>query len=227
MIPWLHDNAPFPPLEQALDEPNGLLAAGGTLSTERLLSAYKQGIFPWSSEGQPLLWWSPDPRMILYTEQFKISRSLKKLLNHSPFIIRADSAFRAVMQACAEPRLGQEGTWITAEMMTAYCELHRLGYAHSVEVWREEKLVGGLYGVAIGHIFFGESMFARESNASKLALARLVQFLRRCDVPLIDCQQETSHLASLGAQPVPRFQFASLLKSLVDLPPIPSPWRLE
>lgn len=225
MIPWLGPNDPFPPIGEALDDPEGLLAAGGSLDARRLIEAYRQGIFPWSSEGQPLLWWSPDPRMVLFTDEFKVSRSLRKRLRDGRFEIRVDTAFDEVMDACAEPRDGQAGTWITESMQRAYGRLHRMGYAHSVEAWREERLVGGLYGVALGRVFFGESMFARETDASKVALAHLVALATEQGVPIIDCQQQTAHLASLGARPIPREEFAGLLRELIHSTSPPSGWR--
>ncbi len=224
MIPWLAADDPFPPLAAALAEPNGLLAAGGDLSAGRLLAAYRRGIFPWFSEGQPILWWSPDPRMVLTTDAFKVSRSLDRRVRAGRFEIRVDTAFRQVMQACAEPRAGQGGTWITASIIDAYAALHDLGYAHSVEAWREGALVGGLYGVALGRAFFGESMFAREADASKVALVALVERLRRLDVPLIDCQQETPHLASVGARPMARAAFALRLAELIHSTAPPAGW---
>ncbi len=203
-------------------EPNGLLAAGTDLSGERLLEAYRQGIFPWYSRGQPVLWWSPDPRMVLRLEEFKISRSLTKTLRRlrreRTWSISLDRAFARVMRACAEPRPDQDGTWITDEIVEAYCELHRRGLAHSVEVWADERLIGGLYGVAIGRMFYGESMFARETDASKVALASWVQVLRALEFSVIDCQQNTGHLASLGAREVPRPAFLSLVHALTRQP---------
>ena len=224
VIPWLRASDPFPPLERALDDPNGLLAAGGTMDLPRLLDAYRRGIFPWSSEGQPLLWWSPDPRMVLFTAEFKPSRSLRRRLRDHRFDVRIDTACDQVIAACAEPREGQAGTWITPEIRKAYLELHREGYVHSVESWCAGELVGGLYGVTLGRVFFGESMFAREPDASKVALAHLVARLRALDVPLIDCQQETSHLASLGARPISRMRFAALLTELIHSPGPPEGW---
>src|SRR5437667_8879889 len=208
MIPWLHSDTPFPPIERALDVPNGLLAAGADLSAERLLEAYRGGIFPWYSDGQPVLWWSPDPRMVLFVNEFRVSRSLRKVVRQGRFDIRVDAAFRAVIEACAEPRASHGGTWLSPAMVRAYTRLYRLGYAHSVEAWRDHRLVGGLYGVAIGRMFFGESMFARESDASKVALVYLVEWMRRMAMPLIDCQQETAHLARFGARPIARARFA-------------------
>ncbi len=228
MIPWLSARTPFPPLARALAEPNGLLAAGGDLSPERLVAAYRRGIFPWYSEGQPILWWSPDPRMVLPVAGFRVSRSLRKRVAARTFETRVDTAFRDVVGACAAvPRPGQRGTWITAEMVDAYCELHRLGYAHSVESWRDGALVGGLYGVALGRVFFGESMFARETDASKVALVALVARLQRLDVPLVDCQQETAHLASFGARPMARDRFAAALTQLIHSAEPPAGWRPE
>ena len=224
MVPWLRSGSPFPPLDAALGDPNGLLAAGGDLSPESLLAAYRHGIFPWYNEGQPILWWSPDPRMVLFTEEFRVPRSLQKKLKTRPFDLRVDTAFREVMQGCSEPREGQSGTWISPPVVDAYARLHRLGYAHSVEAWRNGSLVGGLYGVAIGRMFFGESMFAKEADASKVALAALVALLRAKDMPVIDCQQETQHLARFGARPIPRRQFADWLSRLVNCPQPAEPW---
>jgi len=216
VVPWLRSGSPFPPLDAALDDPNGLLAAGGDLSPERLLAAYRHGIFPWYNEAQPILWWSPDPRMVLFVGEFKLSRSLKRVVRQRRFEIRADTAFRAVMHGCAEPRRGQSGTWITPAVIDAYEALQRRGHAHSLEAWRGGELVGGLYGVTIGRMFFGESMFARETDASKVALVKLVAMLKRMGMPLIDCQQETEHLARLGARPIPRRKFADWLSRLVN-----------
>jgi leucyl/phenylalanyl-tRNA---protein transferase len=225
MIAWLTDNAPFPPVERALDEPNGLLAAGGDLSSRRLVAAYRRGIFPWYSEGQPILWWSPDPRMVLYVDEFKPSRSLRKRIRQGVFEMRVDTAFRRVVGACATaPRSGQYGTWITSSMMEAYVELHRRGYAHCVEAWDGDQLVGGLYGLALGRMFFGESMFAHQTDASKVALATLVDILLQRGVPLIDCQQETAHLATLGARPIPRRAFAAHLAELINSNDPPAEW---
>ena len=218
MIPWLRGNAPFPPVEKALQSPNGLLCAGGDLSTERLLAAYGRGIFPWFSEGDPILWWSPDPRMVLFPEELKVSRSLRKAAARGAFEIRMDTAFEQVMEACSQPRDGQGGTWIVPEIIAAYTELHRLGFAHSVEAWREGRLVGGLYGVSLGRAFFGESMFARETDASKVALVALVERLRARDYSVVDCQQNTHHLASLGAREIPRAAFSQLLQESIQYP---------
>jgi len=217
VIPWLGPDTPFPPVATALDEPNGLLAASKDMSSRRLLEAYHRGIFPWYGGGTPILWWSPDPRMVLLLDEFRIARSLRKRLRQRVMEIRADTAFRAVMEACATVlRPGQSGTWITPQIVRAYTELHELGYAHSVESWREGELVGGLYGVAIGRMFFGESMFALEPDASKVALVHLVAILRQRGFPMIDCQQETEHLASFGARPIPRVEFADRVAALVN-----------
>lgn len=213
MIPWLTRTNWFPPVETALSEPNGLLAAGGDLSAERLLYAYRLGIFPWYSPGEPLLWWSPDPRTVLFPNEVKISRSLRRTLKSAGYEIRLDSAFAEVVAACAAPREYGAGTWISDEMQTAYRRLHQLGYAHSVETWVElegqSTLVGGLYGVAIGRVFYGESMFSRVSNASKIALAHLCRLLERRGFVVIDCQMNTVHLASLGAREIPRQEFVA------------------
>jgi leucyl/phenylalanyl-tRNA--protein transferase len=226
VIPWLDARTPFPRLERAMAEPNGLLAVGGDLSPERLIDAYRRGIYPWYSEGQPLLWWSPDPRMVLFVDEFKMSRSLAKRVRRREFDVRVDTAFAAVIEACAEaPREGQRGTWITQEMIAAYERLHELGYAHSVEAWRDNALLGGLYGIALGRVFFGESMFTRVSDASKVSLAALVALLQHQGVTLIDCQQETEHLASMGARPIARREFARRLSELIHSDAAPSGWR--
>jgi leucyl/phenylalanyl-tRNA--protein transferase len=224
VVPWLRSGSPFPPLDAALDDPNGLLAAGGDLSPERLLAAYRHGIFPWYNEAQPILWWSPDPRMVLFVSEFKVSRSLRRAVRQRRFEIRADTAFRAVMEGCGEPRHGQSGTWITPAVVDAYEALHRQGHAHSLEAWREGQLVGGLYGVTVGRMFFGESMFARETDASKVALAKLVAVLGRLGMPLIDCQQETEHLTRLGARPIARRKFADWLSRLVHSSEATADW---
>jgi leucyl/phenylalanyl-tRNA---protein transferase len=227
MIPWLESGDPFPPVEQALRDPNGLLAAGDDLSTDRLLQAYERGIFPWFGEGDPVLWWSPDPRMVLGTGAIHVSRSLRKTIRSGRFRVTADTAFPLVMAACAEPRPDQDGTWITRDVYEAYCQLATLGVAHSIEAWEGDSLVGGLYGVAIGRMFFGESMFARRSDASKVALVHGVRQLRRWGFPLIDCQMSTSHLASLGARTVSRAEFLSVVRRHVKMPPVAAPWRLD
>ncbi len=206
---------PFPSVNTALDDPNGLLAVGGDLSPIRLLNAYRQGIFPWYSEGQPILWWTPDPRMVLQTGGVRLSSRFRRQLRRSKWQIRADTAFEQVVAACANsPRPGQDGTWITSDMQQAYLELHRLGHAHSVEVFDMDRLVGGIYGVAIGRMFFGESMFSGESGGSKAALAALAHRLHAWDWPLIDAQVENPHLVSLGAESWPRARFMQQIDGL-------------
>jgi leucyl/phenylalanyl-tRNA---protein transferase len=214
-ITWLSAlDAPewFPPLEQALEEPAGLLAAGGDLSPARLVAAYTRGIFPWYSPGQPVLWWSPDPRAVLFPEEFHCSRSLARTMRSGEFSVSDDRDFGAVIDGCAAPRAASPGTWITSDMRAAYLELHRLGHAHSIEVWRGGELAGGLYGVRRGEVFFGESMFSRARDASKVALAHLVSMCLRNSVAVIDCQLPSRHLASLGVRCIPRSQFESLLR---------------
>jgi len=230
MIPWLEPDDPFPPLERALQQPSGLLAAGADLSPERLLAAYREGIFPWYSTGEPILWWSPDPRMVLIPSELKISRSLGKSLRNRDYDIRFDNAFSAVMQCCAtrgadaaESDTGH--TWITDEMRNAYQRLHDLGYAHSAETWIEGELAGGLYGVAIGRMFYGESMFTRVRDASKIALVHLVHRLQDQGCGMIDCQMHTRHLASLGAHTIPRSEFSLKLRELVDYAATPMKWN--
>ena len=219
MIPWLVANEPFPPTEQALQEPNGLIAAGGDLSPERLLAAYRLGIFPWFSAGQPILWWSPDPRMVLFPNELRISRSLARRLRKQDYEVRFDTAFREVMLACANTeRPGQDGTWITPEIISAYCKLHDLGYAHSMETWIDGQLAGGIYGVAIGKMFYGESMFHHVTDASKIALVHLMRYLQQNHFGMMDCQMKTSHLASLGAREIRRTEFSQRLSELVNYP---------
>ena len=218
-------NAPFPPVQRALREPDGLLAAGGDLSTIRLLNAYRHGIFPWFAQGQPILWWSPDPRMVFDTARFKLPSRFRRQLQKSAWILRADTAFGKVITACSStPRRGQSGTWITPGMVAAYVELHRLGHAHSIEVFAGELLVGGIYGVAIGQMFFGESMFSTESGGSKVALAGLARLLGRWNWPLIDAQVENQHLLSLGARRLPREHFMEQVEVLTALDGRPGPW---
>ncbi len=229
MIPWLDPHTPFPDVSQALttDAP-GLLAAGADLSPQRLLAAYRRGIFPWFSEGQPILWWSTDPRMVLMTAELRVADSLKKTLRRvarsaatdGRWQVRFDSDFEAVMRACAAPRRDGPGTWISDDIIAGYTGLHRLGYAHSSELWLDGELVGGAYGVSIGRMFYGESMFARVTDGSKIALAYLVHFLRRHGVAMIDCQQETAHLASLGAAPISRARFLAHLRASIEEPQI-------
>lgn len=226
-LTWLEPGDAFPPVERAWgtrSEAPGLLAAGGDLSVPTLRDAYSHGIFPWFSEGQPILWWSPDPRMVLVPEEFRLSRSLAKRLRQAHFEISTDTAFRAVMQGCAEtPRPGQNGTWIVNEIIDAYSALHELGFAHSVECWQtddagQRRLVGGLYGVCLGRMFYGESMFSHVTDSSKAAFASLVRWLRENEVGLIDCQMKTAHLASLGAKEIPRREFLDRLTRLTAEP---------
>ncbi len=219
MIPWLDPDQPprFPPTRAALEEPNGLLAAGGSLEPEWLLAAYRKGIFPWFSDEEPILWWSPAPRMVLFPEEFHTSRSLRRFLRRESYHITVDRRFGDVMLACSEPRPGQPGSWITGPMLRAYRRLHALGHAHSWECWdREGRLVGGLYGVAIGSVFFGESMFSRADNASKTCLKALSE---QGGYGMIDCQMYTDHLASLGAREIPRSEFETRLEGLMDQAP--------
>jgi leucyl/phenylalanyl-tRNA--protein transferase len=227
MIPWLDSRDSFPPVTAALRNPNGLLAAGADLSTERLLDAYAHGIFPWFGEDDPLLWWSPDPRMVLFTSELHLSHSLRKTIRSGRLRVSLDSCFAQVMEGCAAPRQGQHGTWITPEMSEAYRRLFDVGYAHSVEVWADQQLVGGLYGVAVGRMFYGESMFSRVSDASKVALVALVKQIERWGFPCVDCQMSTSHLFSLGAREVSRTTFLRLLRPLVRQAPVLSPWRFD
>lgn len=218
MIPWLGADTPFPPLESALKEPNGLLAVGGDLAPRRLLAAYRRGIFPWYSEGDPILWWSPDPRMVLVPDALRVTRSLAKTLRNADYEVRFDTAFDEVMRGCAAPRAGQPGTWITAEMRAAYNRLHELGYAHCAETWIEGELAGGLYGVAIGGAFFGESMFTRGRDASKVALVALVERLRARGFTLLDTQWRTPHLARMGAIEIPRDEYLRRLAAAIEAP---------
>ena len=225
MLPWLDGDTPFPPLSRALTSPNGLLAAGGDLSPQRLLQAYSQGIFPWYNPGEPILWWSPDPRMVLIPQQLRVTRSLAKVLRNRSYEIRVDTAFREVMTACAAPRDAEGGSWIGPEIIDGYCELHQLGHAHSIETWIDGELAGGLYGVALGKMFYGESMFARRNDASKIAFVHLVQKLQQWGFGMIDCQMFTHHLHSFGAQLIPRTQFAATLKLLIAEEPMFKPWH--
>lgn len=227
-LPWLDPEQPaFPSPESALRDPNGLLAAGGDLTPEWLTLAYRHGIFPWFEEDQPILWWSPDPRLVLFPEQLHLSRSMRKLIRKNPYVLTLDEDFSAVVAACAAPRAGAEGTWITQRMARAYAELHAQGVAHSVEVWHQERLVGGLYGVALGKIFFGESMFSRENDTSKLALAWLVAQLRVWGFALIDCQVSSAHLHSLGATEIPRDRFSDYLDRYATVASTPGSWQFD
>jgi leucyl/phenylalanyl-tRNA--protein transferase len=225
MIPFLQPRAPFPPVERALDDPNGLLAAGGDLSVATLVSAYRQGIFPWFSEGDPILWWSPHPRLVLVPTELHLSRSLRRRLRRRDFRVTMDQAFDAVLDACAAPRVIDAGTWLVPSMRAAYRALHQAGLAHSTEVWLGDQLVGGIYGVTIGRMVFGESMFSRMTDGSKIAMAYLTAQMRRWDLPLLDCQVATQHLRSLGARPMPRREFVRRVQALVHEAG-PS-WRLE
>lgn len=213
-LSWLDSdprNLSFPPVSQALDDPPGLIAAGGDLSTARLIAAYRRGIFPWYSAGQPVLWWSPDPRAVLFPAEFRLTRSLQKSIRNRDYETRIDFDFDRTVAACAAPRAHSEGTWITEEMRASYVALHRLGHAHSVETWQHERLVGGLYGVQLGRVYFGESMFSLATDASKVALSRLVQECQARDIVVIDCQMVTAHLHSLGARSIARDEFIALL----------------
>ena len=221
MLAWLQGKDPFPPIERALKNPNGLLAAGGELSLERLLEAYRRGVFPWYSGAEPVLWWSPDPRMVLYCEELKVPRSLAKNVRNKGFEVRVDTAFAAVLDGCAD----RPQTWLGGDMRKAYLRLHRAGYAHSFETWRERELVGGLYGVSIGRMFYGESMFSRATDASKVSLVALVRELRGRGIPLIDCQMHTPLLASLGAREIPRRTFLRELAALVNYPASSGKWN--
>ncbi|MBS4052114.1 MAG: leucyl/phenylalanyl-tRNA--protein transferase [Methylomonas sp.] len=221
----LNPNQAFPSLDKALGEPSGLIAVGGCLSPQRILNAYRHGIFPWFNPGEPILWWSPDPRLVLFPDKLIVSRSLRKTLRKQLFEIRYDSAFEQVIAACAAPRGDQGGTWITGDMKQAYLQLHRMGFAHSVEAWQDRQLVGGLYGIGIGRVFFGESMFHRKTDASKVVFAHLVGQLTLWDYQLIDCQVSSGHLFSLGAEEIPRQVFAGLLDRLCPSPPAPLAWQ--
>jgi leucyl/phenylalanyl-tRNA--protein transferase len=226
-LPWLEpDNLWFPDPATALSEPNGLLAVGGDLTVPRLLAAYQRGIFPWFEKGQPPLWWCPDPRMVLFPAEFHLSHSLRKTLRSGRFMVSSDRDFAGVTAGCAAPRAGSQGTWLIPAMRSAYQKLHQLGYAHSVEVWQDEALVGGLYGVAMGRVFFGESMFSRVSDASKTAFAALVTQLRHNGYTLIDCQISNPHLETLGARTIARSEFLSHLSAAETIPQ-PPPWPVE
>lgn len=226
LLTYLRAGEDFPPTHRALACPNGLLAAGGALDAPTLLAAYRRGIFPWYEAPQPVLWWTPDPRAVLFPEELHISRSLRRTLRRQRFKLSTDRAFGEVMRACAEPRAAADSTWIDAAMCRAYGELHRLGWAHSVEVWEQNALVGGLYGVSMGGVFFGESMFSRASDASKVALVALVRILQERDAELIDCQVETAHMNRLGARQIPRVDFEKRLAQTVDQGARCVSWRL-
>ena len=221
MLAWLERGDPFPPVERALKNPNGLLAAGADLSVERLLEAYRRGIFPWYSGNQPPLWWSPDPRMVLHCAELRVSRSLGKSIRNKGYEVRIDTSFPAVLEGCGHR---PEGTWLGGDMKTAYLRLHHEGHAHSFETWQGDDLVGGLYGVALGRMFYGESMFSRATDASKVALVKLVETLKTRGFSMIDCQMHTPLLESLGAREVPRREFLRALASLVNYPERPMKW---
>ncbi|WP_251976793.1 leucyl/phenylalanyl-tRNA--protein transferase [Salinicola avicenniae] len=228
MLPWLSPSViAFPPPSEALDEPDGLLAAGGALTPAWLETAYRHGIFPWYAEGQPILWWSPSPRMVLFPEEVVVRLSLAKRLRNGGFSVTFDQAFSRVIGACAEARSDAEGTWIDEAMAAAYCKLHHAGLAHSVEVWRAGQLVGGLYGVSLGKIFFGESMFSRCADASKVGLVHLARHLEQHNFALIDCQMHTAHLASMGAREIARERFLDYLEQNVNAPQPASLWPTE
>ena len=228
-LPWLDPKDPyypFPSADDALDSPEGLVAAGGDLSPVRLLRAYRQGIFPWYEEGQPILWWSPDPRGILYPDKFIVHKSLLRTLKRQPWNVTYDQAFQRVMTACAEPRSYSKGTWITQDMINAYCHLHQLGHAHSVEVWDDSgRLVGGIYGISMGKLFFGESMFSRKTDASKVALLYLSAHLDVWGYQLLDTQLPSSHLNFLGGEAIPRYLYLSLLEQYTQQFPADDAWE--
>jgi leucyl/phenylalanyl-tRNA--protein transferase len=224
VINWLEPGQPFPPVEKALKSPDGLLCAGEELTPERILEAYRRGIFPWYSDGDPVLWWSPDPRMVLFPAELKVSRSLAKTVKRGTFETRVDTAFARVMKECAAPRDGQSGTWIVPEMIEAYTDLHRRGFAHSVESWQDGELAGGLYGLWLAPVFFGESMFSRVTDASKVALVKLVEIVVAKGARLIDCQQATPHLGTLGARPISRKAFSQLLQDSIQCAPSGESW---
>ena len=215
----------FPHVSKALTEPDGLLAVGGCLSTQRIMSAYTQGIFPWYSNADPILWWSPDPRLIIFPEKLHISKSLQKTLRKQTFQVTFDTVFTQVIKACAAPRSDESGTWLLAEMQQAYSRLHNEGHAHSIEAWYKDELVGGLYGIAVGQVFFGESMFHRKTDASKVAFVTLIQQLSKWGYQLIDCQVHTQHLVSLGAEEISRTHFSSLLQQYNHCNPHSTAWQ--
>ena len=226
---WLnpYDPADFPDVALALRDPDGLLAVGGDLSVERLLAAYQRGIFPWYSGDQPILWWSPDPRSVLFPAKLHVSRSLRKVLRKQEYKITFDTAFAEVIHACSQPRAGDPGTWITDEMQQAYIRLHQAGYAHSIEIWLNGKLVGGLYGIAIGKVFFGESMFSRVTDASKVAFVFLVRQLQRWQFGVIDCQIQSAHLDQFGAELIPRSEFTMLLNQFCNQTGLGGLWTID
>ena len=229
-IPWIDPEMPaesFPPTRSALRSPPGLLAAGGDLTPARLLAAYRRGIFPWYSEDEPILWWSPDPRAVIFPEQVHISRRLARRMRQQPFSLRMDHDFAGVLAACAAPRRDQAGTWLLPEMRRAYLRMHELGYAHSIEVREGDTLVGGVYGLALGGVFFGESMFSHRTDASKIALASLCQRLHACGFLLLDCQVASAHLERMGAREIPREQFMQHLRHGLAITPAANTWRID
>jgi leucyl/phenylalanyl-tRNA--protein transferase len=226
MLTWLEGSDPFPPIETALRSPSGLLCAGADLSPERLLDAYRHGIFPWYSGDEPILWWSPDPRMVLFCDEFRMSRSLSKSVRNKGYAVTVDKCFGDVLANCSKTRKDGAGTWLGKDMRRAYLALHRMGHAHSVETWQDGRLAGGLYGVSIGRMFYGESMFSHATDASKVALAALVAALRERGFPMIDCQQRTPLLASMGAREIPRREFLRRLAALVNYPEPKESWTL-
>jgi len=226
-IPWLDDPGDFPPADTALDDPNGLVAAGGELSPEWLLAAYERGIFPWFNAGDPILWWSPEPRLVLVPSEIRIHRSLRRVLRQQRFEVRIDTAFPAVIAACAAPREPGSGTWILPAVQKAYCRMFELGYAHSVECWRDGQLAGGLYGLALGRAFFGESMFSTETDASKVALVHLARLLEARNFAVIDCQMTTRHLLSMGAREIARAKFCAGLEKWTCMGDAPGRWPAD
>lgn len=227
MIPWLEPDDPFPPISKALKQPSGLLAAGADLTPARIIEAYSQGVFPWFNVDEPVLWWSPDPRMVLFPSELKVSRSLKKVIRNREYEVRLDTAFGRVMQGCAAPRDAQSGTWISPLMIEAYTELHDRGVAHSAETWIDGKLVGGLYGIAIGRMFYGESMYTEVTDASKIAFVHLIWQLKRWGFGLVDCQMKTEHLGRFGAREIARGDFMRRVSKLIQYSPTPTPWRFD
>ena len=227
MIPWLERDDPFPLTHTALKQPNGLLAAGADLTPGRLIEAYSLGVFPWFNADEPVLWWSPDPRMVLFPDELKVARSLKKVLRNRTYEVRLDTAFSQVMQGCAQPRNGQSGTWISPMMTDAYTRIHEMGVAHSAETWIDGKLAGGLYGVALGRMFYGESMFTEVTDASKIAFVHMVWQLKRWGFGLIDCQMKTAHLETFGAREIRRSDFMRRVSKLIQYSPAPTHWRFD
>lgn len=221
-----HKLEPFPDPSQALDDPNGLLAIGGDLRPERIVMAYQKGIFPWFNPEDPILWWSPSPRTVFFPDELHVSRSLQKMIRQKIYRVTFDTNFLAVITACSQPRAYADGTWISQEIIAAYNELHKQGYAHSVEVWRDDELVGGLYGMALGKVFFGESMFSRASNASKVGFITLVEWLKTKGFAMIDAQVANSHLFSLGAVEIPRAEFQQILLDFAQIPAELGPWNV-